>query len=170
MMSERMRKRASDELEWFYADAEGDACGLRSGGWNVLEETDGSRGGGSGARHFVDPYPDHREAARARLRRLHAALVTLPGGVQAVLEAAFSPRTGREEAVSLLGPRYTRLVVLLREVETSAAGESRHAAAQRLVRRRKEALRRQCDELIADALEAFARAAWPGAFAAEVAR
>lgn len=162
-MSERV-DTASRELDWYFNDAEGEACGLRSGGWHVLEETDGSSGssGGSGARHFMDPYPEHREKARRDHSRIHTAYVALPSPVQAVLAARFTRRSGREVCASTIGAAYTIVAQMLPEVRARMApGESAHHAAQAFAKRRPEDLRRLCDELIAEALTAYIGSRWP---------
>lgn len=162
-MSERI-EAATRELDWYFNDAEGEACGLRSGGWHVLEETDGSSGssGGSGARHFMDPYPEHRASARRDLSRIHAAYAELPSPVQAVLAARFVRRSGREVIASTIGAHYTLLAQMLPEVRARMApGESAHHAAQAFAKRRPEDLRRLCDELIAEALAAYIGSRWP---------
>jgi hypothetical protein len=174
-MKESFGDIARREIEWYFSEAEGEACGLRSSGWNVLEESDGgARGsGGAGVRHFVDPYPDtkHREGARRRLTRVSRAFEPLASHHKAVLEARFTARSPR--AVGVRGmPEFARVALLLPSIQRRAelAKTTVHEAAKAAARQDEAGLRKRCEALVDEALHAFTRSMYPQLAIKEMAR
>lgn len=178
-MIERLISRAHEDLRWLYGQAEADACGLKAVTWNVLEEVDRSRassstmspGASRGAPIMVDPHPDERSRARARLRLAHAALCRVPHHHQAVLEAYFTPASSYPgRASSTLGAEWSPVACLLPDVQRAA----RRSRRERLVEVRlmvardgTDVVRARCQEVLHEAVVSYARARFPGIAVAE---
>lgn len=177
--------KAQDDLDFLFLEAPAAAAGLKAVTWNVLEEAKaGTKKAGSstpgvkrGAPPMVDPHPDSRGEARARLRRVYASWCRVSMGAQVVLEAYHNPLSAhsmggvhgvpREWArvASLLEPAQSApaLREALGEEDLDAEHMTPVVRASMLVSALgEEVVVTQCRALYQGALEAFVRARFPG--------
>lgn len=147
------------DISWYLNEADGDACGLRASAWTHTEEVgalttvtkssedrphedsfrrttsrdSGGRihvGAQSRSFHTVDVYPEHTDAARARLLRVHRIWCRLPRWAQSVLEARFSSEAGRRASIPGCSPvsRVVELIGPLRDLAHATKTTVREAA------------------------------------------
>lgn len=176
---------ARADLDFLFLEAPAAAAGLRAVTWNVLEEAKaGTKKAGSsspgvkrGAPPMVDPHPDSRGKARARLRRVYASWCRVCMSARVVLEAYHNPLSAHSMGgVHGVGREWARVAALLEPAQNPPAlrdmlGEPELDAehltpvvrASMLVSAKgPDLVVAMCIVLYEGALEAFVRARFPG--------